>query len=434
MHKKLLKCAVYTLGCKLNFAESNTIENTFKNIGYKIVDISEKSDLYIINTCSVTSNADKECHYIIRKIKRKCPNSYVVVTGCYAQLKPDYISKIPGVNIVISNSNKFNLGNIIGYNISNIDKSIIYNDFNNENIFQPANSLFSKDRTRVFLKIQDGCNYKCSFCTIPISRGKSRSNTINNILEEAKFIINNGAKEIVLTGVNIGDYKNKNNNLLHLLEKLDNIENINRIRISSIEPNLLSNDMINFIKDSKHIVRHLHIPIQSGNNNILKLMRRRYMVEFYKNKIETIKSLMPDCCIGADLIVGFPTEDNYMFDDTYKFIKNIDISYLHVFTYSDRDNTFSNKMQYKICTEIKKQRNKIMRNLSNKKLHYFYHQNIGKTEYVLFEKKNKNGFIYGYTRNFIKVKTLFNSKLVNSIQKVILCNIDNDYIVNVNLI
>ncbi|UOF94547.1 MAG: tRNA (N(6)-L-threonylcarbamoyladenosine(37)-C(2))-methylthiotransferase MtaB [Bacteroides sp.] len=431
MNKKTISCSVFTLGCKLNFSESSSIEHILRKQGYKIVDNSKLFDVLIINTCSVTNNADKECEYIIRKEIKKNPKVYIVITGCYAQLKPNEITKIDNVNLVIGNSDKFYIGDILEKNIFS-DKKIIHNDINIQQ-FHSANSLYSPNKTRVFLKIQDGCNYKCSFCTIPMARGKSRSNTINNVINDITNCINKGAKEIVLTGVNIGDFGNKQENLLILLQNIENINSNFRIRISSIEPNLLSYSIIEFIKHSKKIVNHLHIPLQSGSTTILKSMRRRYKLELYKNKILFINQEIPKCCIGADIIVGYPGETEECFNESIQFIKNLPISYLHVFTYSDRDNTNSNLLNNKISPFIKKQRNAIMNNLSLQKLRNFYIQNIDEKLDVLFEKINKDGNIYGFTNNYIRVKTKFNDKLINKVKKVILKNIDNDNVCNIKM-
>ncbi len=424
------KVAFHTLGCKLNYSETSTIARKLESKGFTKVNFSEPADLYVINTCSVTENADKECKYIIRKAKKNNSNASIIVTGCYAQLQPKKIAEINGVDMVLGANEKFN----IIKHIENLDKknSKIYtSDIKESNFF--IDSYSSNDRTRSFLKIQDGCDYSCSYCTIPLARGASRSDSIKNIVLNAKKIAKKGIKEIVLTGVNIGDFgkransdKKNENNLLDLIKALEDVNNIKRFRISSIEPNLLTNQIIEHVAKSNKFVPHFHIPLQSGCNSILKKMRRRYLKELYTERIKKITTLIPNCCIGADVIVGFPGEKEENFLTTYNYLNNLPISYLHVFSFSEREKTIAFDMKDTIAKNIRYKRSKMLRILSNKKLNFFYESQIGSIKNVLFEKENKNGFIYGYTENYIKVKTPFSNQLTNKITPTLLTKMSED--------
>ncbi len=421
------KAAFHTLGCKLNFSETSSISRSFEDVGYLKVDFSEKADVYVINTCSVTQNADKECKEIVRKALAISPNAFVAIIGCYAQLKPNEIAKIPGVDVVLGASEKFKLLNYIN-NLEKKEKAEVFNcEIEDADFFIDAFSV--GDRTRSFLKVQDGCDYSCTFCTIPLARGRSRSDTIENVLSNARKIATQGIKEIVLTGVNLGDFgagqkidsegKNKKQyTFKDLILELDQVKGIDRYRISSIEPNLLTDEIIDFVAQSNNFVPHFHIPLQSGSNKILKLMKRRYLRELYSERVSKIKSVMPDACIGVDVIVGFPGETEEDFLETYKFINELDISYLHVFTYSERENTEASLMSGVVPIAERKKRNKMLRILSAKKLLHFQETQIGKNKTVLFEQENKNGFIHGFSDNYVKVKLPFSDSLVNSLQKV----------------
>ena len=421
------KVAFHTLGCKLNYSETSTIARQLTNEGFKRVDFSQSADLYIINTCSVTENADKECKYIIRKAKKNNSNAIIAVTGCYAQLQPEEISKIDGVDLVLGASEKFNI--IKHLNKLDEQSSKIYAcDVQEANFFVDSYSL--NDRTRSFLKVQDGCDYNCSYCTIPLARGISRSDTVPNIVTNANKIAKEGVKEIVLTGVNIGDFgkgetgnKKHEHTFLELLRELDDVSGISRFRISSIEPNLLSNEIIDFVSKSDKFVPHFHIPLQSGSNQILKKMRRRYLKEAYSDRVTKIKETMPNCCIGADVIVGFPGESDNHFLETYNYLNQLDISYLHVFTFSERANTLAFNMKDSVPKKTRSKRSKMLRILSNKKLNAFYQTQLNNIKNVLFEHKNKNGFMYGYTSNYIRVKVPYSNKLQNSIAPTMLTEI-----------
>ncbi len=402
--------ALHTLGCKLNFSETTAIGRMLENDGFVKKEFDEVADVYVINTCSVTENADKECRQLVRRIQRKAPAAMVVITGCYAQLKPKEIASIPGVNLVLGAAEKFNISAHLKEISKNDAAKICSCDIEDVNIFTASHSLH--ERTRVFLKVQDGCDYNCSFCTIPLARGKSRSNSIDKVLEEVKEIADNGAKEIVLTGINLGDFgkgfsggKKNEENFFDLIQELDRSTNIERFRISSIEPNLLSNAMIEFICNSKKIMPHFHIPLQSGSNRTLANMRRRYTKELYKEKIGLIKIMMPHCCIGADVIVGFPGETDEDFNETVNFIRELDISYLHVFTYSERDQTHALSIKPVVPVHTRNERNKILRNISYLKMQAFTEMHIGQSRKVLFEHVNKNGMMEGYTDNYIKIST-----------------------------
>ena len=426
------RVAFHTLGCKLNFSETSTIARLFDEQGYQKVDFKEPADVYVINTCSVTANADKECKQIVKAAQLIAPEAYIVVVGCYAQLKPEEIANIQGVDLVLGASEKFKLLNYLN-DLTKKSKAEIYScEIEEANFFVDAYSL--GDRTRVFLKVQDGCDYNCSFCTIPLARGGSRSDTIENAFKNAEKIAKKDVKEIVLTGVNLGDFWNdeskinntKAESFFNLIEKLDMVEGIERFRISSIEPNLLKNEIIDFVAQSKKFVPHFHIPLQSGSNKILKAMRRRYLRELYSDRVDRIKRLMPQCCIGVDVIVGFPGESEDDFIETYNFLNKLDVSYLHVFTYSERDNTDAKKLKDTVPIPIRKKRNKMLRILSAKKLRHFYEQHLGETRIVLFEGDNKGGFMHGFTDNYIKVKTPFNSLLINQLRQVSLKELDPD--------
>ena len=429
-----MKVAFKTLGCKLNYSETSSISREFVKKGYEKVSFDDASDIYVINTCSVTQNADKEFKYLVNKVKRKNPNSSVVAIGCYAQLKPKKISEIPGVDLVLGADKKFDILNYL--NLEDQDNNNIHScEINSVDFFKSSYSL--GDRTRSFLKVQDGCDYKCTYCTIPQARGKSRSGTISEILDNVKHLVASGVKEIVLTGVNIGDYgifdtktKKRETNFYELISNIDLIPDLNRVRISSIEPNLLSDEIIQFVHNSNSFVKHFHIPLQSGSDKILKLMKRRYLKNLYISRINKIKELMPDCCIGVDVIVGFPGETEEEFNETYEFLKVLNISYLHVFSYSERDNTESLKISHKIPKKIRAIRSQILRKLSDKKKMKFYKSNINQIRPVLFESKNYDGYIHGYTDNYIRVKALWSKNLVDNVVDCELIKIDDGIIMN----
>jgi len=429
-----LKVAFKTLGCKLNYSETSSISREFVKKGYEKVPFDDVSDIYVINTCSVTQNADKEFKYLVNKVKRKNPHSSVVAIGCYAQLKPKKISKIPGVDLVLGADKKFEILNYL--NLEDQDNNNIHScEINSVDFFKSSYSL--GDRTRSFLKVQDGCDYKCTYCTIPQARGKSRSGTIPELLDNIKYLVASGVKEIVLTGVNIGDYgifdtktKKRETNFHELISNVDLIPDLNRVRISSIEPNLLSDEIIQFVHNSNSFVKHFHIPLQSGSDKILKLMKRRYLKNLYISRINKIKELMPDCCIGVDVIVGFPGETEEDFNETYEFLNTLNISYLHVFSYSERDNTESLKINHKVPKKTRVIRSQILRKLSDKKKMNFYKSNINQIRPVLFESKNYDGYIYGYTDNYIRVKTLWSKNLVDNVVDCELIKIDDEIIVN----
>jgi threonylcarbamoyladenosine tRNA methylthiotransferase MtaB len=420
--------ALHTLGCKLNFSETSTIGRLLENDGFVKKKFDEVADVYVINTCSVTDNADKECRLLVRRIQRKAPEAMVVITGCYAQLKPAEIAAIPGVDLVLGAAEKFNITEHLKEITKGDPTKICSCDIEDVNIFSASQSI--NDRTRVFLKVQDGCDYNCSFCTIPMARGKSRSDSIENILANVKTIAEQGVKEVVLTGINLGDFgtsnqpppnqedfevKNNNENFYQLIQELDKANGPQRYRISSIEPNLLSNEMIEFVSTSNKFMPHFHIPLQSGSNKILGLMRRRYKRELYSEKVALIKRLIPHCCIGVDVIVGFPGETDAHFKETFDYLQALDIAYLHVFTYSERANTLANEMKPVVPISIRNERNKLLRNLSYQKMQYFTNQHVGNTRNVLFEIHNKNGMMEGYTDNYIKITTPFKKEWENNI-------------------
>tara|TARA_B100000401_G_scaffold277276_1_gene189242 strand:- start:1059 stop:2324 length:1266 start_codon:yes stop_codon:yes gene_type:complete len=403
------------MGCKLNFSETSMISKDFTNRGFKKVKYKEFADIYVLNTCSVTDNADKEARKLIRQAKRKNPNAQIAVIGCYAQLMPDQIAKIDGVNLVIGTENKFNVLTELDLLNLNSETKIIRNKIENVNAFTPSYS--SNDRTRTYLKVQDGCDYTCSFCTIPLARGRSRSDTISNTIKIANQAIRSGAREIVLTGVNIGDYgKNNKESFIELIKRLDTLA-VERIRISSIEPNLLTKEIIDFCAESKKFMPHFHIPLQSGSNKILKLMRRRYTSSQYAESISLIRQLIPDASIGVDVIVGFPGESNEDFMETFNFIESLDISYLHVFTYSERKNTDAANFKKSVDKKTRAHRSLILRRLSEKKLSNFYDQFIGTQRVVLFDNK-KNNQILGYTDNYIKVAVDSTDYKVNTVHEI----------------
>ena len=426
-----LKVALTTLGCKLNFSETSTISRQFLDAGYDIVKFDQISDIYIINTCSVTQNADKQFKNLVSKALKINSKAFIIAIGCYAQLKPEELAKLKGVDLVLGSKEKFQILDYLN-DLNKNDFGEIHSCEISETDFY-SSSYSIGDRTRSFLKVQDGCDYKCTYCTIPLARGISRSDKLTNIISNAKSISESGVKEIVLTGVNIGDYgkgefgkKNHENTFLELINELDKVEGIARIRISSIEPNLLSNDIINFVAKSKNFVPHFHIPLQSGSNAILRLMKRRYKRGLYKERIDYIKSLIPNACIGADVIVGFPGETDELFMETYRFIQSLDISYLHVFSYSERDNTVANKLPDVVHNQIRYKRSKLLRSLSIKMKRKFYSKQVGTKKNILFESENKKGFIYGFSENYIRVKTPWRKKLVDNIVKYNLKEISND--------
>ncbi|MBS1754613.1 MAG: tRNA (N(6)-L-threonylcarbamoyladenosine(37)-C(2))-methylthiotransferase MtaB [Ferruginibacter sp.] len=412
--------ALHTLGCKLNFSETSTIGRLLENDGFQKRDFDEVADVYIINTCSVTDNADKECRMLLRRIQHKAPEAMVVVTGCYAQLKPKEIAAMPGVDLVLGAKEKFNIAHHLKEITKGDSAKICSCDIDDVNEFTASHSI--NDRTRIFLKVQDGCDYNCSFCTIPLARGKSRSDSINNVLANVEAIAAQGAKEIVLTGINLGDFgkgftggKKQEENFIELIKELDEVEGIERFRISSIEPNLLTNEIVEFVSNSKKFMPHFHIPLQSGSDKVLGLMRRRYKRALYAERVNLIKTMMPQCCIGVDVIVGFPGETEEDFMETFNFLHQLDISYLHVFTYSERTNTLAAKMKPVVPVNIRHSRNKRLRNLSYQKMQYFTNLHIGQTRKVLFESKNKNGMLEGYTDNYIKVATPYLHEWENKI-------------------
>ena len=415
--------AFHTFGCKLNFSETSSISRMFGEKGYKRTTLNNKPDNLIINTCSVTENADKRCRELIRKIKRKSPKTKITVIGCYAQLKADKIIEIEGVDKVLGTKEKFSLENYI-----NNSKKVIHSNIKESRDFHSTYSI--DDRTRSFLKIQDGCNYGCSFCTIPLARGRSRSSDIKDVIININSLINDGTKEIVLSGINIGDYGiidgKRKSSFYSLLKEIEKIKSDIRIRISSIEPNLLSNEIIKLIHNSNKFVNHFHIPLQSGNNRILKKMSRRYDRELYIDRVKMIRSLMPSACIGGDVIVGFPGETKNDFLDTYNFIKKLEINYLHVFPYSERSNTKANKISYIVPKNIRNERSKMLRSLSDKKKRMFYEKNLLSKRSVLFEKGDNKKYLFGYTDNYVKVKVKRDKSLIGKVKNTLLQKIDLD--------
>ena len=422
--------AFHTLGCKLNFSETSTLSRMLEGEGFKKKEFDELADVYVINTCSVTENADKECRHLVRRIQRKAPESFVVITGCYAQLKPKEISEIPGVDLVLGAAEKFNLVNHIKELSKGDPAKICSCDIGEISDFHSSYSIH--DRTRTFLKVQDGCDYSCSFCTIPLARGKSRSDSIDHVIKNAEHLASQGVKEIVLTGVNLGDFGPLQTspegggleNFFELIKELENVKGIQRYRISSIEHNLLTTEIIEFVASSHKLMPHFHIPLQSGSNRILGLMKRRYRRELYADRVHLIKTLMPHCCIGVDVIVGFPSETDADFKETFDFLHSLDISYLHVFTYSERDNTQALSVKPVVPINVRHERNKTLRNLSYMKMQYFTGQHTGQVRKVLFEANGKNtrlndsvgqGMMEGFTDNYIKITTPYKAEWKNEI-------------------
>ncbi len=428
------KVAFYTLGCKLNFSETSTIARLFEDAGFAKVDFEDAPDVFVINTCSVTDNADKKCKQLVKKALKVNPDAFVTIVGCYAQLKPEEIGKIPGVDLVLGANEKFDILAYLEQTDKKEEAQVSYQNIKETKEFIPSFSY--GDRTRSFLKVQDGCDYFCTFCTIPLARGKSRNASISETLVEAEKIAQTEIKEVVLTGVNIGDFgQGEGENFFQLIQALDKVDGIDRYRISSIEPNLLSNEIIDFcLSDSQKFVPHFHIPLQVGNDRILKAMRRKYERSLYAERVKQIKSLRTDCCIGVDVIVGFPGETDEEFLDSYNFIQSLPISYIHVFTYSERANTSAPKLGEFVPMEKRKERSKMLHILSDKKKRAFYEENIGSERTVLFEAEEEEGMMYGFTENYVKVKTPFQAELVNNFRKVRLTNIDRDGIMKVEFI
>ncbi|MDV7188194.1 tRNA (N(6)-L-threonylcarbamoyladenosine(37)-C(2))-methylthiotransferase MtaB [Lutibacter sp. TH_r2] len=428
------KVAFYTLGCKLNFSETSTIARSFQNEGFERVDFEKQADIYVINTCSVTDNADKRFKTIVKSALKKNNKAFLIAIGCYAQLKPEELANIDGVDLVLGATEKFKVTDYIN-DLSKNDMGEVHScEIEDADFYVGSYSI--GDRTRAFLKVQDGCDYKCTYCTIPLARGISRSDTLQNVLNNAEEISAKGIKEIVLTGVNIGDYgkgefgnKKHEHTFLDLVKALDEVNGIHRLRISSIEPNLLQNETIDFVSKSKSFVPHFHIPLQSGNDKLLKLMKRRYLKETYTNRVTAIKQKMPNACIGVDVIVGFPGETNEDFLETYNYLNELDISYLHVFTYSERPNTEAVEMDNVVPQNVRTKRSKMLRGLSVKKRRAFYESQLGNKLTVLFESENKDGYIHGFTQNYVKVKTPWNPELVNTLHSIKLTKIDEDGIV-----
>ncbi len=430
------KVAFYTLGCKLNYSETSTIGRMFEERGYQKVEFNQQPDIFIINTCSVTENADKKCKKIVKEANKINPDGYVAIIGCYAQLKPKEISEIEGVDAVLGAAEKFRLIDIIGdfVKVPKQASAKVYNSNIVEAIdYHTSYSL--NDRTRTFLKVQDGCDYPCAYCTIPLARGKSRSDTIQNVLKAASEIAHRGVKEIVLTGVNIGDFglqhDERKETFLELIKALDEVEGIERFRISSIEPNLLTDEIIEFVAQSKRFVPHFHIPLQSGSNKVLGLMRRRYKRELYADRVTKIKELMPDCCIGVDVIVGHPGETDEEFLTTYQFLNDLDISYLHVFTYSERPNTTALSIKPVVPASKRAERSKMLHILSDKKRRFFYEQQLSKSFSVLFEEDVENGLMQGFTENYVRVVARYDPLLINETKKVQLVSINEEMLVEV---
>ncbi|PCH49898.1 MAG: tRNA (N(6)-L-threonylcarbamoyladenosine(37)-C(2))-methylthiotransferase MtaB, partial [Flavobacteriaceae bacterium] len=417
------KVAFYTLGCKLNFSETSTIARNFQNEGFNRVEFDEKADIYVINTCSVTDNADKRFKTIVKSALKQNENAFLIAIGCYAQLKPSALAAVDGVDMVLGATEKFKVTDYINDLSKNEMGEVHSCEIEEANFYVGAYSI--GDRTRAFLKVQDGCDYKCTYCTIPLARGVSRSDTLENVLKNAEEISEKGIKEIVLTGVNIGDYgkgeygnKKHEHTFFELVQALDNVEGIHRLRISSIEPNLLTKNTIEFVAQSNSFVPHFHIPLQSGSNTLLRLMKRRYLRETYDNRVATIKKEMPNACIGVDVIIGFPGETDELFLETYNYLNELNISYLHVFTYSERPNTEAIEMDGAISQKTRTKRSKMLRGLSAKKRRAFYESQLGNKLTVLFENENKHGFIQGFTENYVKVKTPWNPELVNTLQQI----------------
>ncbi|MGW1456247.1 tRNA (N(6)-L-threonylcarbamoyladenosine(37)-C(2))-methylthiotransferase MtaB [uncultured Salegentibacter sp.] len=428
------KVAFYTLGCKLNFSETSTIARSFKDEGFKRVEFNEEADIYVINTCSVTENADKRFKTIVKQAQKVNEDAFVIAVGCYAQLKPEELADVDGVDLVLGATEKFKITDYLNDLSKNEMGEVHSCEIDEADFYVGAYSI--GDRTRAFLKVQDGCDYKCTYCTIPLARGISRSDKLENVLTNAAEISAKGIKEIVLTGVNIGDYgkgefgnKKHEHTFLDLVKALDEVDGIERLRISSIEPNLLKNETIDFVADSNTFVPHFHIPLQSGSDDLLKLMKRRYMSSLYSDRVAQIKRVMPNACIGVDVIVGFPGETEKRFLETYNYLNELDISYLHVFTYSERDNTPAAEMEGVVPTKVRKKRSKMLRGLSAKKRRAFYESQLGNTSTVLFEGENKEGYIHGFTENYVKVKAPWDPALVNTLHQIELTSIDEDGLV-----
>lgn len=428
------KVAFYTLGCKLNFSETSTIARSFNDEGFDRVDFEEAADIYVINTCSVTENADKQFKQIVKKALKNNDKAFIAAVGCYAQLKPEELAAVDGVDLVLGATEKFKITDYIN-DLSKNDMGEIHSCEIEEADFY-VGSYSIGDRTRAFLKVQDGCDYKCTYCTIPLARGISRSDTMQNVMQNAAEISAKGIKEIVLTGVNVGDYgkgefgnKKHEHTFFELVQALDTVPGIERLRISSIEPNLLKNETIKFVSKSKTFVPHFHIPLQSGSNTILKNMKRRYLRELYAERVDKIREVMPNACIGVDVIVGFPGETDELFLETYNFLNDLDISYLHVFTYSERDNTEAIDFDGVVVANVRSKRSKMLRGLSVKKRRAFYESQLNTSRTVLFESENKEGYIHGFTENYVKVKTPWNPELVNTLHDITLTKIDEDGIV-----
>lgn len=428
------KVAFYTLGCKLNYSETSSIARSFEQKGFRKVDFNDTPDIFVINTCSVTENADKKCKKIVKEARKISPNAFVSIIGCYAQLKPQEIANIEGVDAVLGAAEKFQLLDLLGTFERKEKAQVFHSDI--RKVAQTYCSSYSYgDRTRTFLKVQDGCNYNCSFCTIPLARGKSRSDTIVNIVAQAQEIAQTDVKEVVLTGVNIGDFGiiegKRQEKFIELIRSLDEVEGIERFRISSIEPNLLTNEIIEFVAQSKRFVPHFHIPLQSGSNKILRLMHRRYLRELYAERVQKIKSLMPHCCIGVDVIVGFPSETEEDFLETYHFLNELDISYLHVFTYSERNHTAALQIPDIVPMPKRNERSKMLHILSDKKRRYFYEQNLGRKATVLFEQSIENGQMEGFTENYVRVTAKYDPLLINELKEVRLTAINAQGLVEV---
>jgi len=433
------KVAFYTLGCKLNFSETSTIARNFINEGFDRVDFNEKADVYVINTCSVTDNADKRFKTIVKSALKQNEDAFIIGVGCYAQLKPEELANVNGVDLVLGATEKFNVTSYINNLTKNEISEVHSCEIEDANFYVGSYSI--GDRTRAFLKVQDGCDYKCTYCTIPLARGISRSDTLKSVLQNAKEISDKGIKEIVLTGVNIGDYgkgefgnKKHEHTFLELVKELDKIAGIHRLRISSIEPNLLKDETIDFVANSTTFVPHFHIPLQSGSDELLKKMKRRYLRSTYTDRVHKIKEVMPNACIGVDIIVGFPGETDELFLETYNYLNELDVSYLHVFTYSERPNTEAVNMNGIVPKNVRSKRSKMLRGLSVKKRRAFYENQLGNTTSVLFENKNKEGYINGFTENYVKVKSPWNPKLINTIHKIRLTTIDEDGLVRFDFV
>jgi threonylcarbamoyladenosine tRNA methylthiotransferase MtaB len=433
------KVAFYTLGCKLNFSETSTIARNFQNEGFERVEFEEKADIYVINTCSVTDNADKRFKTVVKSALKKNDDAFMIAIGCYAQLKPEELAAVDGVDLVLGATEKFKVTDYINDLSKNEMGEVHSCEIEDADFYVGSYSI--GDRTRAFLKVQDGCDYKCTYCTIPLARGISRSDSLENVLQNAKEISDRGIKEIVLTGVNIGDYgkgefgnKKHEHTFYELVQALDKVNGIHRLRISSIEPNLLKDETIQFVASSNSFVPHFHIPLQSGSDILLKKMKRRYMRKTYDDRVTKIKQVMPDACIGVDVIVGFPGETDELFLETYNYLNELDISYLHVFTYSERPNTEAYDMDDVIPKNVRAKRSKMLRGLSVKKRRAFYESQLGKRLTVLFESENKEGYIHGFTENYVKVKTPWNPELVNTLNTVTLTEIDEDGLVRFEFI